>query len=133
MANEWVKVELYGANNDGNPIRFTVPNNVDISQGTLMQLVDPFTASGAVTQGAAIAGVASMDKIANDGSTSISVWTDGRFLAVASAAITVGGEIAMGVLQNQVWAGVGGSGAFTCGHALETAATGDTFNVRLKL
>ena len=24
MANEWVKVELYGANNDGTPVRYTI-------------------------------------------------------------------------------------------------------------
>ena len=77
MANEWVKVELYGANNDGNPIRFTVLDGKSISKGQLLELADARTASGSLVDTAVYAGVASEEKIAGDGTTSISVWTDG--------------------------------------------------------
>jgi len=138
MANEWVKVELYGANNDGNPVRFTVADSEAVSKGTLMALKDARAASAAVVDSLVYAGVASMEKLANDGSTSISCWTDGVFEVQASLAISLGHQIT-GAEDNMVLEV--GSGAKTVeidrariiGRALEIASAKETINVRLKL
>lgn len=133
----WTKVELYGPNNDGNPIRYTVADGVSVSKGSVLYLTDERIASGAALGTAPVAGVAAMDKIANDGSTSISVWTDGIFEATASAAIAVGNPIAMDSLTNNTLITPAsaqlGSGAITIGYAMGTAAADERINVRLKL
>ena len=141
MANEWVKVELFGANNDGNPIRYTIADGSAVSKGTLMTLVDARTASFALTMGEPIAGVTSEEKNANDGATSIALWTDGIFEAVASDAITIGHPFigTTSTEQNQITAaalvpGVASGGAVTgAGYSLESAGAAETVNVRLRL
>lgn len=88
------KVELYGSNNDGNPISFIVANATQVSKGILLKFADNRTASAAdgATAAAAsiVAGISAMEKEASDGSTRMSVWTDGIFTAKASGAITTG-------------------------------------------
>ena len=138
MANEWAKVELYGANNDGCPRRFTIADGVSVSKGQTLVLSDPRTAAGG---GAGLfdpcAGVAAMEKEANDGSTSISVWTDGVFEAVASGAIAVGQAIMFADLNRVKAVNLSASGAQmgaqVCGYALEAADNAETINVRLRL
>lgn len=79
MADEAVIVELLG--NAGDPIRYTVLNAAAIEKGTLMV----FTAAGNrtieahTTKDQAFAGIAAHEKVANDGSTTISVYTNGIF------------------------------------------------------
>lgn len=135
MANEWVKVELYGANNDGCPRRYTIADGVSVSKGQTLKLIDPRTASGAILGLAneACAGVASMEKEANDGSTSIACWTDGVFEAQASGAIGAGNPICMAETNRVRLAPTTASGAQVIGYALEEAATLETINVRLRL
>jgi len=134
MANEWTKVELYGANNDGSPRRYTVASGTAIAKGTLLAMTDGRTAIAHSSADQAIAGVAAMDKSATDYSTSISAWTDGIFEAVASGAIPVGYPLASGIAANVVkQRTLGTSGALVLGYAMETSAEGETINVRLKL
>jgi hypothetical protein len=137
MVYEWVKVELYGQNNDGNPIRYTCASGTAIAKGTLLALSDPRTVAAQTTNAQVCAGVAAMDKAANDNSTSIAVWTDGIFEARASGgAIAVGASITSGLGTNCV-SGVAlttVSGAQIIGYALEAAdAGGEVINVRLRL
>ena len=134
MANEWVKVELFGANNDGQPVRYTIADSIAVSKGTLMNLIDSRAVSYAGAAGAALAGVASESKNANDGATTISCWTQGIFRVLASAAIVLGTawESAAGTNQNQIITS-SGVGAFTGGWVLDTTATAETVNVRLNL
>lgn len=134
MANEWTKVELYGANNDGTPRRYTIDASTAVSKGQLLQLTDPRTASSTVTQGAAIAGVASEDHKPNVASTSISCWTDGIFEAKASFAINIGQPWIMSALANQIAPiTVGEVGCEIGGYVLATTAKAATVNVRLRL
>lgn len=134
MANEWTKVELYGANNDGNPRRFTIADGTSISQGQLLALTDPRTVTAATGATQQWAGVASEDHLANEGVTSISVWTDGIFDATASDAIAIAGEGIKGAEDNTVHnQKVVASGANVIGYALETAADEEVINVRLRL
>jgi len=96
MANEATIIELLG-DPKGKPIRFTVPNNDAIEKGALLELLDPRTASGAsaITSGAAFAGIAAEEKVAGDGSTSISAWTCGLFDIVSDVAIPIGSYVKM--------------------------------------
>lgn len=140
MANEWTKVELYGANNDGGARRYTIIDGVSVSQGTLLRLVDPRTASYAWTSGVACAGVSAEEKQANDGATSITCYTDGVFTVYASGAITAGAPIAADIVPNKVHSWGGGTSAASyadiIGYALGTAAGAtntSTLTVRLQL
>lgn len=132
MANEWDPVELYGANNDGTPRRYTIADGASVSKGQPLQLTSPRTVTAATDALTASAGVASMEHKSGDG-TSISAWTDGVFDVVASGAINVGDDIRFASTNRAAAAGTAASGSMTVGYALETAAAGDTINVRLRL
>ena len=121
--------------------RYTCANATAISKGTLLKLTDPFTVAaydGATVQAAVpLAGVAAMDKEANDGSTDISVWVQGRFEATASGAIAVGRAF-VGLANNYITEASGGitlaaSGAIIGGYVLETAADAEKVNIILNL
>jgi len=90
MGEEWVKVELYGANNDGSPRRYTIADNASVSKGALLELLDDRTVSCAIKARAPIAGVALEEHLPNKGVTDISCWTDGVFRVVASGTIVIG-------------------------------------------
>jgi hypothetical protein len=126
------KVEL--TNSTGNPRRYTCADGVAITKGTVLTLSDPRTAAAVSTatdaNGYAFAGIASMDKVASDGSTSITAWTSGIFEMTASGAITIGdlvhsvgnGEVAACPAANIA------SGALV-GKCLETAADDEVVNI----
>lgn len=141
MANEWKKVELYGANNDGEPRRYTIADGVNVSKGTLLRLIDTREASAALVHQCPLAGVAAHDKEKGDDSTTIACWTNGVFEATASAAILIGGAFgadAAGAAgtENQIVPSTGAvpaSGSCIGGYALEAIGAGETANVRLKL
>ena len=137
MANEWTVVERFGANNDGQQVRFTIADGASVSKGTLMELTDPFTATagGATGIPTPYAGVAAEEHIANKGITSISLWTQGVFNVKASGAIVIGSFVS-GAENNNVTASSGlivASGANVIGWAREAPGDGDNFNVRLNL
>lgn len=134
MANEWTKVELYGANNDGQPRRYTCASGVAISKGTLCALTDARTVTAHASNNQMIAGIAAMDKSASDLSTSISVWTNGVFEATASDAILVGQAIIGSAVANKITRALpAASGAVIIGTALETATAAEAINVRVNL
>lgn len=134
MVYEWVKVELYGANNDGQQVRYTIADGVSVSKGQVLYLTDPRTASGAALGSVAVAGVAAEDKIAGDGVTSISCYTQGIFEVRASGAILVGDSVMMdGSTPNTIEANSGLASGALVGRALETAAANEVINVRLNL
>ena len=85
MANEWVKVELYGANNEGQIVRYTIADGTSVSKGALLCLSDERTAIAAANW-TPVAGVAAEEHVANQGVTSIGCYTQGIFEAVASLA-----------------------------------------------
>lgn len=134
MVRAVTPVELYGANNGGAQRRFAVPDTPAISKGDILKFVDPRTASYAVTTGALFAGIASMDKEASDGSTSISCWENGIFEITASGAINVGQKVKIAAPGNYVMAATdadAGSFAIIVGVALEAASDGEVINVRV--
>lgn len=77
MAHEATIIELLG--NRGNPIRFNCADGTTIPKGTLLKITDPRTVVAHSALNDPFAGIAAMEKVANDGSTSISVYTCGIF------------------------------------------------------
>lgn len=133
MAREAVKVELDGSH--GYIRRYTVADGVGISKGALLKFSDPRTAAIAdsTTGGGLCAGIASEEKVASDGQTSIGAWTAGVFDLYASGAIAVGVPVSF-VTGNYVKTAVSlASGAIIAGYALEAASDGEQINVRLML
>lgn len=131
MANEWTKVELYGANNDGNPVRYTIATGASVSKGELLELTDERTVVSATVNGP-IAGVASEEHTTSDG-TSISAWTNGLFRAVASGGITVGASLFPAGQNDKNTVSSAISTSWTGARALDTVTDGQTLTVRLNV
>lgn len=122
-----------------NPIDFIVADGVGIEKGALLQLTDPRTASAVSAIAQPIAGIAAREKVASDGRTRLAVFRKGIFDMVASGAIEAGNPVkacgtggAGGYLNCVMSGGVlanGLSGAAIIGHALETAADQEVFQV----
>ena len=134
MANEAVVIELYGENSGGAQRRFTCASGVKISKGTILALTDPRTAAALTTPSDIFAGIASMDKEADDLSTSISAWENGIFDMTASGAIAIGQKV-FAAGANQVYSSFAlasdSSFAIMVGVALEAATDGEVINVRV--
>lgn len=78
MANEADIIELLG--NGGDPVRFTVADGTGIEKGTIMKIdSDPRTIAASSADGDLIVGIAAEEKVANDGQTSLAVYTHGIF------------------------------------------------------
>lgn len=136
MVKEITKIEL--TNNTGFPRQFACADTPIILKGTLCKLTDPRTCSASDGAGDIIAGIASMDKVASDGSLRVALWTDGIFEVYASGSIAVGANVISAGAANEVMTGSAGiatmaSGAAIIGYALETATDGETLAVRVKL
>ena len=86
--NHPVTVELFDG---GQPIRFTVANATTISAAQICKLTDPRTASASTGTGDIFAGISAAEKLANDGSTTLALYTKGIFdMTAANGAITLG-------------------------------------------
>lgn len=136
MADEITKVELFGANRDGDTMTFTCASNAYWTRGTLLILSDPRTVAigtNASANTSIIAGIASMDKT-YDFSTTVAVWENGVFEGTASGAITIGSPVVKalgGINRLETGVGVtGASGAAIVGYALEAASDGEKFTFR---
>ena len=72
-----VIIELLG--NAGNPVRYTCAEDATIPKGTLLKITDPRTAIATSADNDPFAGIAAMEKLTGDGSTTISAYTKGIF------------------------------------------------------
>jgi hypothetical protein len=135
MAREATKIELFGANDYGDQVRYTCASGTAIAKGTILKFATPRTASASTGTGDYVAGIASMDKKVDDYSTSISSWTNGIFLCTASQAVTAGDLLKTAAPGNYVTPITANtsSQAVVFGVALESAADGATVAVRVKL
>jgi len=89
MANEAVIIELLG--NKGDPIRYTCSDVTGIEKGTILKLSDPRTVLASTGTDEVIVGIAAAEKVANDGSTTIAVYTNGIFdITCTAAGATIG-------------------------------------------
>lgn len=128
MANEAVCIE-----SPSKIVRYTVADGTSISKGTLLKISsDPNTAA-ASTAADKFAGVAMMDKVANDGTTEISAALDGTFdIVCAGSAVTLGNMVVISganLIRDSVEADFP-LGA-VLGKALETGAASEKIRVRL--
>jgi len=131
MANEAVIIELF---NGGRPIRFTCADDTEIEKGTLMELTDPRTVIANTNDNAPVVGIAAADKVANDGATTIAVYTDGIFdMLTDSGTDSVGALLANSATENTLQTAdasdlLQGS---DLGMALETAGNAEVVAVRI--
>ena len=79
MANEAVIIELLGATK-GRPINWQIPDASAIPKGTIMKSVTGGDRKcAATTADDPFAGIAAMEKVANDGSETMTLYTHGIF------------------------------------------------------
>ena len=132
MANEAKIIELY---NGGKPIRFTCLDNTTIEKGTLLELEDTRTVKKVSGSDIPIAGIASAEKVADDGATSIAVYQDGMFEMTATGSVTVGYDVVSAGADNTIknYTTLDGEKGRILGKALNTGTTGDTIRVRVNL
>jgi hypothetical protein len=93
MANEAEIVELLG--NGGDPIQVTVADGAGIAKGTLLKITDDRTGAATGADNDPFIGIAAAEKVANDGSTTLAVYTHGVFRLRGSAAIAVGERVSI--------------------------------------
>lgn len=132
MTNEAVIIELLG-NPKGNVIEFNCANQLGIQKGTLCKLSGARTcAASTATVGEIFAGIAAMEKVANDGSTTISLYTCGIFDLTMDAVAAPNGSLlklsGANLVVPMTTADNFLSGAFV-GRVIETAAASDVVNV----
>ena len=135
MADEAVIIELLG--NKGDPMRFKVADGVGIAKGAILKLTDSRTAIINSGAGDVIAGIAAEEKVASDGKTDISVYTNGVFdlKVVAGQTATIGSFVRVSATTNQVQAAstLDHETGKTLGRALETGAESEVIQIRVML
>lgn len=145
MANEATIIELLGQPK-GEPIRYACADAVGIERGTLLAFdnTKARTISGsnirtldaqAASNIMAFAGIAAEEKVANDGATSIGVWTKGVFDLLTGQAVAPGQLVSISgankVRRNADIVAADLSGGAIVGIALESGSAGDTIAIKL--
>jgi len=121
----------------GLPIKFTVANGIGIEKGAILTLSDPMTAALCAADDDMVAGIAAVEKIANDGTTQLAVYREGIFKVTLSGSCTAGDPLATNgaSLSNTVYSVVntaGLSGSKIIGIALEDGTDTNTIKMELK-
>ena len=134
MANEAVIQTLLG--DRGDVVSYTVADGTAIEKGTLCVLYDPRVVSGATAINAAgiVAGIASSEKVASDGSTTLGLYTNGIFDLTCNAgiAVTLGARVSLSggnTIKNATEAEIALGQDF--GRALETGSTSEVIMVKV--
>ena len=131
MANEAKIIELF---NGGRPIRYTCADGVTIPKGTLLEMTGDRTVEMATTGTAPFVGIAAHEKVASDGATTISAYTDGIFDMVSDSGTDVVGTVmATSAADNIIETGVAADLlSQTCvGYYLEAGTNAGTESVRI--
>jgi len=88
MANEVTQVEgPYEAHD------FTVAEDAGIPQYTICKLTDPRTAAATTASGDEVAGIAATEKVADNGNTSLGLFTTGTFVMTDSGSGLSAGQL----------------------------------------
>ena len=133
MANEVIVVDLLG--DGGDPIEYTCLDNTGIPKGTILELEDLRTVKKVSADNKPLAGIAQFEKVADDGSTTISVLTNCIIKATCEVTeATVGFHQVAHDATNMLADGdtLDNETGDVIGYALETAGSGDTYLVRVK-
>jgi hypothetical protein len=89
MVNEAILIQEYSL-----PVNFTCEDGIGIEQGAILKLTDGNTAALSTGDEDYIAGNCQTEKISGDGTTSVSVYTDGVFSVYVSGNVTAGQALA---------------------------------------
>lgn len=117
-----------------NPVAFTCADGTGIEKGTLLLLSDPMTVAKVTGAAPVVAGVASSEKIASDGNTTLGVYLRGIFNATAGGTITAGDALIAENATNEVLTATAAADASQIfGTALEDATDGQTFKMYLNV
>ena len=132
MADEAVIVELLGADHQGDVMQFNIADGTAIAKGAILQITDNRTAAASAAD-KPVAGIAASEKVANDGQTTLGVYTNGIFdLVDSGAGGNVGLRVALGgINQVRSAAATESEQGLTFGHRLATAGPGATEEVRI--
>ena len=131
MANEAIIVELLG--NKGDPIRYSCADGIAIPKGTVMELETPRSVIPMSAAGKPFAGYAASEKVANDGQTSIAVYTNCIvLLRCGTTQCEIGQFVITEAAVNTIKLGatLDFETAWTLGRAMETIAIGHDGLVR---
>jgi len=127
-------IRLDGDDRTGDVVRRTVADGTAISKGTLCKLSSVNTATAATGSGEPFAGIASTDKEASDGATTLGFFTNGVFdIAMDSAATGINGGLVCMSGADLLRAAVAGdilSGAIV-GRLEETGTAGTVVRVKV--
>ena len=133
MADEAVIIELLG--NGGDPIRYTVADGTAIPKGSICYLSGDRTISVTSAGSQKVVGIAAAEKVANDGSTNLALYTNGIFdLKDSGSGITLGTMIKISGV-NTISTAADGDYELgrVIGRALETADANEVIAVRILL
>ena len=132
MANEAVIIELLG--NKGDPVNFNCADADAFPKGTILALSDNREADLSSADGEKCAGICAMEKVANDGATTVTAYTNGIFdlKEANSAVIAIGVPVTIGG-ANLIKAAAAGEAETgdIFGHALAAFAKAGTESVRV--
>jgi hypothetical protein len=131
MANEAVIIELF---NGGRPMKFTCADNTTIEKGTLMELSGDKLVIANTNVNAPLVGIAAKEKEANDGSTQISVYTDGIFDVLTDGDTDVPGIVMANTATENTIGNASGANLLdgsVLGYLLETAGAAEVVAVRV--
>lgn len=131
MANEAVIIEL--GVDGGHVVRRTVADGTNISKGTICKLSDPNTAAASTTSVDVFAGIASSDKVASDGSTTLGLYTSGVFDLKVGDAVTTGRALSLSG-SNILRGAIASDFISGChiGYAEEDSSINEVIRVRLR-
>lgn len=128
MANEAIKITLYGENGNGKAVDVIVASNAAIPYGTLLALTGDRTVTSHASVNQVFWGVNAADKSASDTAASTSSWQDGEFDMAASGTIVRGQYVKLSGSPNMVMAATegdaGSSYSRIVGRAIDTASGG---------
>lgn len=133
MTNELVVTDLLG--DGGDPISYSILDGTACAKGALMENIDNRYVVQCTAADKPIAGILTAEKVASDGVTSCSVYTNCIAKGVHSGpGITLGGQVTGTGAANQLKAidTLDAETGDVLGYALETVADGETFHIRVQ-
>ena len=108
MANEAVIIELLGKD-PGCPIQYTCAEGTTIAKGTLLELSAARTVIANTNAAKGFVGIAAAEKVAGDGSTTITAWTNGIFDLKSDAGVdNRGASLMLSATENIIQSGDAG-------------------------
>jgi len=135
MANEAVIIELLG--DRGDVINFTVADALAVPKGSIMELTDERTCILNSAANKPIAGIAAHEKVANDGSTTIGLYTYGIFdlKTVAGGTAVLGADVVSSGAGNEVddFDTLDRENGYVIGKSLATGAASTVNNVLVRV